>query len=273
MPVAHLAQAGKEAGSGNDEAPLALNRLHDDGRHVLGRHVSKEEAVQLLQAVRGQIAPVHSARSTIGVGEPRVVNLGRRRSEPLAQRLVAAVERDAEQRAPVEAVVESHHRLPTRVAAGELDRVLDRLRAAVEEDGLLRPRAGDEIDQPPADLHVPLVRRDVEARVGEPARLLPERLHHLRVAVADVEGADAGGEVHVGLAVHVPQRGVAGAVDDELRVGRAAAGDDGLPFLPQRRAAPRLGFRRLRRHRRLPREGDVTAAAGWSQRRLTSPRG
>src|SRR6185295_7230460 len=100
---------------------------------------------ELLEAVGGQVAAVHAPRRTIGVRETRAVDLGGRRAEALAQGLVAAVEGEAEERAAVKAVVERDHRPPPRVAARELDRVLDRLGAAIEEDGLLGAGAGDRL--------------------------------------------------------------------------------------------------------------------------------
>ena len=46
-----------------------------------------------------------------------------------------------------------------------------------------------------------------------------DRLHHVRMAVADVHDADAAGKVDVAAAGDVPQLGALGVVGDD-RVGR-----------------------------------------------------
>src|SRR5207237_8557652 len=79
--------------------------------------------------------------SPIRVWEWRLVDLCRVGSEVLLVRLDAAGEAEGEERAAVEAAAEADHRRPPRGRAGDLDRVLDRLGAGAEADGLLRAAA------------------------------------------------------------------------------------------------------------------------------------
>ena len=58
--------------------------------------------------------------------------------------------------------------------------------------------------------------------MGQQSRLLADRLHHARVAVADVQHRDAGQEVEVLVALGVPQPH-AGAADELHRVARVGA--------------------------------------------------
>ena len=118
--------------------------------------------------------------------------------------------RHREQRAAVEGALEGDHGRPLRVRAGELDRVLDRLGAGVEERRL--GGAGDrrDRDQPLGELDVDLVRDDREVGVREARELLLRRLDDARVRVADVQAADAAGEVDERVAVDVGERRAAG---------------------------------------------------------------
>ena len=95
---------------------------------------------------------------------------------------------------------------PLRVRARELDRVLDRLRAGVEERRLRRPGDRRPLEQPLGERDVELVRHDREVGVGEALELLLRGGDDLRVRVADVEAADAAGEVDEGVAVDVGER-------------------------------------------------------------------
>ena len=90
---------------------------------------------------------------------------------------------------------EADHRGPLRVAARELDRVLDGLGAGVEERRL--GRAGERRDrgEPLGVLDVDLVRDDREVGVEEARGLLLHRRDDARMRMADIEAADAAGEV------------------------------------------------------------------------------
>ena len=108
----------------------------------------------------------------------------------------------------MEAAGERDHRRALRVVARDLDRVLDRFGARGQEDRLLGRRARRERVQPLGERDVALVRRHLEAGVGELLELLRDRRLHLRVDVPGVEHRDAAREVDVAPALHVPQLGV-----------------------------------------------------------------
>jgi len=234
VAVADLPQAREEAGRRDDEPSLALDRFHDDGGHVLGGHLRGEEPRQVVEAVLGEVLRPDAARRSVEVREAAMVDLGRAGPEALAKGLVFAVQGEAEQGPPVERVVEAHDRLPLGERAGAFHRVLDRFRPAVEEDGLLAARTRRRLRQLAAHRDVVLVRRDVEARVQQPAGLLFKGGGHLRVAMADVHGADPPSEIDVLLPVDVPELRVGGPFHDDGGVARAPGGDELLALLPDR---------------------------------------
>ena len=139
----------------------------------------------------------------------------------------------------MERAVERDHRGPPRVRARELDRVLDRLRPGVEERRLRRPRERREREQPLGELDVDLVGDDGEVGVGEAVELLLRRGDDLRVGVADVETADAAGEVDERVAVDVGDRRAPGLGGDDgkgERQRRSDAAVDPVDDLPRTRA-------------------------------------
>ena len=109
----------------------------------------------------------------------------------------------------------------------DLDGVLDRLRARVDEDRLRLGVAGPELVEPPAEVDVRLVRPDHEALVEVAVDLLVDRGHDGRRAVAEVLARDPAGEVEELAPVGVPDPRPVGARDDE-RGRRNAAGDVAL---------------------------------------------
>jgi hypothetical protein len=94
--------------------------------------------------------------------------------------------------------------------ADQLDRALVRLRTGVrEEDRAAEGRLGEPLGEPQRRLGVVEVRR-----TREPRRLLGDRVHDRRVAVACVVDGQTGEEVEILVAVGVPQPGALAA--DEL---------------------------------------------------------
>ena len=104
----------------------------------------------------------------------------------------------------------------SRRGAGDLDRVLDRLGAGVEEHGLRRGLARPELVQPARDLDVRLVHPDHEALVEETVDLLVDGPDDRLGVVPEVLACDPAGEVEELAAVGVPERGALGAGDDEV---------------------------------------------------------
>ena len=128
----------------------------------------------------------------------------------------------------MEAPLESDHSRPLRVGARELDRVLDRLGARVEEARPELARDRDELDEALRERDVVLVRDDREVRVGEALGLVADRLDDAGVRVADVHAADPAREVHEAVAVHVREHGSLRLRDHERQVDGERLGDDAL---------------------------------------------
>ena len=115
--------------------------------------------------------------------------------------------------------------------AGDLDRVLDRLGAGVEEQRLLLlARARRQLAEAPADVDVWLVGPDHEALVQVAVDLRVDRGGDGLEAVPGVLAADPAGEVDVLVAVDVDDGRAVGAVDDESW-RRHAARDPAGPLL------------------------------------------
>ena len=204
----------------DDEAALALDGLDHDRGDRLGGDLRHERALE-----RGERRlPVGPA---VVVRERHAVDLGRKRPEAGLVRVRLRGQREAEQRPPVEAALEADHCRPAGVRAGELDRVLDRLGARVEERRLcVRDRR--QLAEPLREPDVGLVRDDREIRVAEPLELLLRRLDDPRVRVADVQAADAAGEVDEGVPVDVGERRALPALDHDGDVDGEGVGDHAL---------------------------------------------
>ena len=211
--VAEPSQALHELAGRDDEAALALDGLEDDRRHVLGRDARLEGVLERVE-----------------VGEGHPVGLRRERPEPRLVRMGLGGEAEREQRAAVEGALEGDHGGAPRVGARELDRVLDRLGARVEERGARLARDRRQREQPLGQADVVLVREDGEVGVREALDLIAHGLDHARVRMADVHAADAAREVDERVPVDVRQGGAAPRGDDERQVDRERLGDD--PLLP-----------------------------------------
>ena len=107
-----------------------------------------------------------------GVGHRRAVDLAGERPEAVLVGHVLGRHRHREVGPAVVGVVEDRHRVAAGRHAGDLDGVLDRLGAGVEERGLLGVLARGQLGELLADVDVAVVRRDHEAGVGEGGDLL-----------------------------------------------------------------------------------------------------
>ena len=174
-----------------------------------------------------------SASSTSGpavrAAERDAVDLRCERAEARLVRMRLRRQRHRQKRAPVERALEADDALPLRVRARELDRVLDRLRSRVEERRSRLAVDGRELDQPLRELDVDLVRDDREIGVAEPRELLLRRRDDARMRVADVEAADAAGEVDEGVAVDVGERRAASLRDHDGKEDRERLRDRRAP--------------------------------------------
>ena len=195
----------------DDEAALALYRLEHDRRDLLDRDLRLEGALDGVEVVERHPVDLRSERAEAGLVRVRL----RREAE-------------SEQRPSVEAALEADDRRTASVRARELDRVLDRLSPRVEEPGSRLARDGRERREPLGESDVILIGDDREVGVGEAPGLFLDRLDDPRVRVADVQAADAAGEVDERVAVHVGERRAAALGHDELAVDGQRLGDHTL---------------------------------------------
>ena len=209
-----------ELGRHRDEAAFALHRLEHDARDLRRVDVLLEQELEAVQRVLGRDAAVRIRRG-------RAVHVRRERAEAL---LVDELRRHRHRqvRAAVERAVEDDDAGAAGRRAGDLDRVLDRLGAGVDEQRLRRGVAGPELVELLGDRDVGLVGADHEALVEEAVDLLVHRPDDGRVAVAEVLAGDAAREIDVLAALGVPDPGAPGARDDEVG-GRDASRHVSLP--------------------------------------------
>jgi hypothetical protein len=202
--VAQLAQLPQVEVRERYESALPADRFDYDPRDAARVHRANERPLDGREAVALATArAVPARRAAVGVGRRHPVDLGDERPEALLVRVGLAREGHREHRAAVEGVLEGDHRRTPRVVARDLDSVLDRLGPRVDEERALLGVPGDKRVEPLGELYVLLVLRDVEAGVGEPLCLLPDRLDNPRVRVPDVHNPDAAAEVYERVAVHV----------------------------------------------------------------------
>ena len=230
-----------------DEPALALHGLDHDRSHLLRGDLRHERALEVGERLGRR-------RPAVVLREGNPVDLGRERTEPRLVRMRLRRQRHREQRAAVESAFECDHGRSLRVRARELDRVLDGLGAGVEERRLRRTAERRQRDEPFRERHVRLVRDDREVRVEEARGLLLHCVDDARVRVADVEAADAAGEVDERVPVDVGERRAFAALDHDGEEDRERVGDDAvLPGEDLLRSRPRncgLQLDRLgRRHR------------------------
>ena len=158
----------------------------------------------------------------------------------------------------MERALERDHALALRVEPRELDRVLDRLGARVEERAARLAADRRQRAEPLGELDVALVRNDREVRVEEAVDLLGDRRDDAGMVVADVRHADAADEIDERVAVDVRDRRSAGAIgddrlvnDERMRDGTLLARED-LAAARARNLRPDLDHAG-RRHARQPR--------------------
>ncbi len=110
-------------------------------------------------------------------------------------------------------VVEHDDRLPPGRLASDLDSVLHRFGARVEQRRPLLEVARRQRVELLADVDVHLVRGDHEARVGEQLDLALHGFDHTRRGVADAGDRDAGREVDPLTTVDIGQRAAGRVID------------------------------------------------------------
>ncbi len=167
---APLGDLGQEAGRRDDEAALALDRLDEHRGGVRLADLGVHQGHELLERLVGAV--LRTGRPAERVGHRHPVDLAGERAEAVLVRHVLRRQRHRQVGASVVGVVEGDDRLPAGGVPGDLDRVLDRLGAGVEQRRALLVGARRQLVQLLGDRDVPLVRRDHEAGVGERRHLL-----------------------------------------------------------------------------------------------------
>ena len=140
----------------------------------------------------------------------------------------------------MECALERDDRLSLRVEPRELDSVLDRLGAGIEERSTRLPGDRCQRAETLRELDVALVRDDREVRVEKPVGLLGDRFDHAWIVVADVRHADASDEVDEGVSVDVGDGRSARAIGHDRLVDDQRAGDS-VPLAIEDLAATRAG--------------------------------
>ena len=228
MPLsfANCAMRGEEALGRLDEAALAEHRLDEDGRHVLRADLLADLVDGLCRRLLGAV--LGPGQPAVGVGDGDPVDLGGEGAEAVLVGHVLRGQRHRQVRTAVVAVVEDDDRLAAGVRPGDLDGVLHRLGAGVEQRPLLGVVTGGDACQLLADLDVGLVRRDHHTRVGEGLQLGGRPPDHRLGAVAHAGHGDSGAEVDEGVAVHVLQDAAPRPLGEDGHHGPDPVGDRGL---------------------------------------------
>ena len=202
--IAQGAQLRQEARWRRQITAFALHRLHQQRGHAPGFDVVAEQPIQRLHGI------VHG-HTVQGAREGHVVNVCA--EWPKAQFVGSdlAGQRHAQLGAAVERALEGDHRIATGRMARNFDRVLNGLSPGGHEQRLLGRCARCQAAQLLGQRHVGLIGHNLEAGVREQLVLRRDRAHHGRMAVAGVHDCDAGAEIDVAAAFHVPDLGIAGS--------------------------------------------------------------
>ncbi len=202
----------------DDIAALALHRLHEQGRNLLGRNVGLK--VNLLDDA-GAVGPagggLHSVSAPIAI---RVGHVDRPRDggeEPFPMRGPARRERQGTHRPSVEGTQEGDEAPPAGVPAGQLHGGFDALGAAVAKEHLPLALSRHGSRQAAGQIDLAGVIEVGPGEMKEPLGLLLHGPHHPRMAVAYVQHRDPAGEVYEVVAVHVPHHSPGGALGHHWR--------------------------------------------------------
>ena len=148
-----------------------------------------------------------------------VVDLGRKRPEARLVGMDLAGEGESHEGATVEAAGESDDAGPAGIGAGDLDRVLHRLRPGVEEGSLLGGGTGREMVESLGEGDRRLVGSDHEAGMAEAVKLGRHSCLHTRMEMTGVEDSDSTGKIDIATALDIPQLGVASPIDIDRKAG------------------------------------------------------
>ena len=198
---------------------------------------SESGAVRRCRARRRSRTDVPAGlRSTSGIGNR--YTSGANGPKPSAVRGNLAGERQREQRTTVKSGIKGEHGRAAGRRPRNLDGILDRLGAAVEERRLGRPADWDDLAQLARQRDVRLVWGDLEARMLQLGQLFPGAIHDAWRGMADIEAANPPAKSRNTLPSTSTQTGALGALEKNavLRLGNAHR-DETPTLLEQRQAA------------------------------------
>ena len=221
--VAEASQRPQEVGGRNVEAALALDRLDDDRGDRFRIDVAVKQPIDVAERLFGRHA-------VVGVREFGMINLGGERAEAALIGHDFAGQTHRQKGAPVEAARECDDRRTFGVNARDLDRVLDRLGAGIQEDRLLGKVTRRRGVEPLGEVNIGLVGEHMKTGVRKQLALLGDGLHDAWMPVPGIEHGDAGREIDESPAIDVPNFRIFGLGDvdalgtDASRYGGRLAG-------------------------------------------------
>ncbi|MNL13753.1 hypothetical protein D3C87_1346720 [compost metagenome] len=201
LVVAELAQRLGELDLHGQEARFALHRFDDKTGDVFDINLDAE------QALHG-FAGFGAGDAVVLAGEGQVKHRPRQHADFLLVGSDFAVEVEGGQCAAVESAVEGDDRAAAGGATDDLQGVFRRFRAAVGEHAADRVTHRHECAEAIHQFEVRLMGRSVERVVGQTGGLFANGFDDARMAMAEVEYADATDEVDVAFAIGVPDLGV-----------------------------------------------------------------
>ena len=236
-----------------DESALTQHRLRNDGRDIFIGHDALERIFQMPRAEEIARRIFQVVGAAVAISERDAIDLSGKRRESGLIRMRLAGEGQRHHGAPVERVFKRDDAGTLGKSARDLDGIFDCLGSAVHEDRLLRKLPRSHFIHALGEPNVALIRRHLHAGVEESVELIFHRADDRFLAMADVQAADAAGEVEVAVAIDVFKPGIFGFGNIDGRAVRKPAGHSFRAALGQ---GLRLRARNLRaelnsRHRKI----------------------
>ncbi len=125
----------------------------------------------------------------------------------------------AHHRASVEAARKRNNAASACVSPCNFYSIFNSFCASCKEDCLLRCRPWRSRVEALGELHVNVVRHDLEAGVAEALQLCAHGRNDVGVIVSGIHDRDARGEVNIAIALDIPEFGVQGPVGEDSRLG------------------------------------------------------
>ena len=244
MLLGERPQVAMEFRRRNDVSPLALNRLDENGGHLVGSHQPmKQVLLDCRHALDAAVTVGEMLRTLAAVGVAGVRHAGNERPEAAPLGDFARGERERPHRAAVERAEKGDHLLPLRVIAGQFEGRLDRLGPRIGEEDFLGKRAGRDLRQFFGQLELAAIIEVGPRHVQKLRRLPMDGLDDARMAMARRADGDARVKIEEPVAVDVLDDGPFGPRHDQrvhARVRRRRH-----PFIAGN-TLPRDGARQLR---------------------------